>query len=906
MDKADKAPPSDDRSRGMVLPDQREIPWHRRLMVRVPGIVVGSVLVILALVFILLETTVKPRLEEMAEQSAAQSGALIKEELHKRVTIARTLTQAIARSAEKLPRDADLHMAVLPQMLDSVGDAGLIAGGGIWPEPYAFDPDLAQRSFFFGREPDGQLRYYDDYNEPDGPGYHREEWYVPVRFIGPDEVYWSRSYVDPYSNEPMVTCSAPMYREGVYYGVVTIDVKLSGLRELFERSTRAIGGYAFAVDREGVFLTFPDEARIRTQRIDELEQEINSFLSTMELATEAPAFLSIASALESMDHDAIGRTRRLGGYDPAIAEAMAEQSYQITPEQAELIVGVLMSRRDDPQRRQLTVEDDLQLGESSVVRVVRMPDTGWKIVTVMPTRRVFAVTQQLYRTMLFLLGGVMILGLGGTLIVLYRDIMRPLQRMTSALGRASAGEALRLEGVEQRGTEFGLLATTMSEYAVSLDRAMADLKRYRDELEERVEERTRELQENNVELESARQAADAASHAKSAFLANMSHEIRTPLTAILGYTELLRDQETSQLSADQRTQAMETICNAGQHLLTLINDVLDLSKIEANRLTIEHVNTPLLGILAEVESLMRPTATGKGVAFEVRFKRPVPTMIAGDPTRLRQILLNLLGNAVKFTETGSITLIVDYEPESHLLTIDVEDTGPGMSPEQVEKLFTAFSQADPSMTRRHGGTGLGLAIVRRLAELMQGTVELVHTAPGQGSCFRLRLPLEPLPEAAMADRFEAVNTEPKRNASNDLLTLTGRILLAEDGVDNQRLIAFHLRKAGATVDVADNGRIALDILTRARERGEAYDLLLTDMQMPEMDGYTLARLLREQGESIPIIALTAHAMPEDEQRCLEAGCDDYASKPVDRVALLTNCATWLGRSSGKGHRPKAA
>ena len=905
MDKADTSP-SDDRSRDAVLLEQPEIPWHRRLMVRVPGIVVCSVLVILVMVFVLLEATVKPRLELMAEQSAAQSGALINEELHERVTIARTLTQAIARSAEKLPRDVDLHMAVLPQMLDSVGDAALIAGGGIWPEPYAFDSDRAQRSFFFGREPDGRLRYYDDYNEPDGPGYHREEWYVPVRFIGPNEVYWSRSYVDPYSNEPMVTCSAPMYRDGVYYGVVTIDVKLSGLRELFERSTRAIGGYAFAVDREGVFLTFPGKESIRTQRTDELGNEISSFLSTMELAGEAPAFRSIASALEEMDTAAIGRTRRQGGYDPAIAEAMAEQSYQITLEQAELITGVLLGRRDDPQRRQLTVEDDLQLGESSVVRVVRMPDTGWKIVTVMPTRRVFAVTQQLYRTMLFLLGGVMILGLGGTLIVLYRDIMRPLQRMTSALGRASAGEALRLEGMEQRGTEFGLLATTMGAYAVSLDRAMADLKRYRDELEERVEERTRALQESNVELESARQAADAASHAKSAFLANMSHEIRTPLTAILGYTDLIRDQASSQLSDEQQAQAMETIRNAGQHLLTLINDVLDLSKIEANRLTIERVRTPLLNILGEAESLMRPTATGKGVAFEVRFKRPVPTLISGDPTRLRQILLNLLGNAVKFTEIGSVTLIVDYEPESHLLTIDIEDTGPGMSPEQADKLFTPFSQVDASMTRRHGGTGLGLAIVRRLAERMHGSAELVRTEPGKGSCFRLTLPLEPLPEAVMSDRLDAVNTEPKRNAPGEVSILTGRILLAEDGIDNQRLIAFHLRKAGATVDVADNGRIALDMLTRARERGEAYDLLLTDMQMPEMDGYTLASQLREQGESIPIIALTAHAMPEDEQRCLEAGCDDYASKPIDRVALLRNCATWLGRSSEMDHRPEAA
>ncbi len=457
-------------------------------------------------------------------------------------------------------------------------------------------------------------------------------------------------------------------------------------------------------------------------------------------------------------------------------------------------------------------------------------------------------------------------------------------------------EPLALEAVDE--IAYDGMARLNSELT-TLQRQMA---KERVELERLSEQ----LEQSNVELEAARQAADAANHAKSAFLANMSHEIRTPLTAILGYTELLRDQETSQLSAEQRAQAMETIFNAGQHLLTLINDVLDLAKIEANRLTIELVDTPLLGILGEVDSLMRPTATGKGVAFEVRFKRPVPTLISGDPTRLRQILLNLLGNAVKFTEAGSVTLIVDYEPSSPLLTIDVEDTGPGISPEQADKLFTAFSQADASVARRHGGTGLGLVIVRRLAELMHGSVELVRTEPGKGSCFRLTLPLEQLPDAVMAERLDAISGEPKRSTATEWIPLTGRILLAEDGADNQRLIAFVLRKAGATVAVADNGRLAFDMLMNARERGDAHDLLLTDMQMPEMDGYALARRLRKQGVSIPIIALTAHAMAEDKQRCLDAGCDDYASKPIDRVELLTKCAVWLGRSSERGQRSGAS
>ncbi|MDP1660758.1 MAG: ATP-binding protein, partial [Phycisphaerales bacterium] len=406
------------------------------------------------------------------------------------------------------------------------------------------------------------------------------------------------------------------------------------------------------------------------------------------------------------------------------------------------------------------------------------------------------------------------------------------------------------------------------------------------------------LQATNEELVVARHAAEAASMAKSEFLANMSHEIRTPLTAVLGYADLLAEDGDG--TSAQCGQTIDTIRNAGKHLLVVINDILDLSKIEAGQMTVERIDTPLVGILSEVESLMRPRAAGKGLRVTTAFGTAVPERILSDPTRLRQILMNLVGNAVKFTEEGTVTSTVSVAGEgaSQRLLIDVEDSGPGMTADQAGRLFQAFGQADATVTRRHGGTGLGLMISRRLADMMGGEVVLMCTELGKGSCFRIILPIEPAPGAAMIDRLEAVKATTWTKAAAQPACLAGRILLVEDGADNQRLIAFHLKKAGAEVDVAENGKIALEMLDKAAAQGRPFDLLLTDMQMPVMDGYALARVLRSRGSTLAIVALTAHAMAEDHARCCEAGCDDYATKPIDKVKLLEVCAKWMGKRGG--------
>jgi len=286
--------------------------------------------------------------------------------------------------------------------------------------------------------------------------------------------------------------------------------------------------------------------------------------------------------------------------------------------------------------------------------------------------------------------------------------------------------------------------------------------------------------------------------------------------------------------------------------------------------------------------------------LSVTISTPLPDRLLCDPTRLRQILMNLVSNAIKFTEHGAVRITVGVEDQVQRsqMVIDIVDTGPGMTPEQVQGLFKPFGQADSSVTRKHGGTGLGLVICRRLANIFGGDVTLVSSEIEKGSCFRIVLPFEHVAGSNMINSLAPTTATDEPKSTAVALKLSGRILLAEDGVDNQRLIAFVVRKAGATIETADNGRIALDMLNHAEAAGTPYDMLLTDMQMPEMDGYTLASTLRGRGSKLPIVALTAHAMADDREKCIDAGCDDYVSKPIDKANLIATCAAWMGKRGG--------
>ncbi|MEM6750256.1 MAG: CHASE domain-containing protein [Planctomycetota bacterium] len=455
------------------------------------------------------------------------------------------------------------------------------------------------------------------------------------------------------------------------------------------------------------------------------------------------------------------------------------------------------------------------------------------------------------------------------------------------------------------------LAVLISGLAVSLLTAVivGSLTHTRDRARRLAYGMSASLRESEARAVALAEHAQAASLAKSQFLANMSHEIRTPMTAILGYVDLLDPAAGGELAddPDQLAVALGTVRRNAQHMLTLINDILDVSKIEAGRMSVERIATSPVAIVQEAVTLMRPKAQAKGVGLGIHYDTPVPAQIVSDPTRLRQILVNLLGNAVKFTSEGGVTLRIACDPTACLLRLRVEDTGIGMTPEQRDRIaeFEAFAQADDSMAREFGGTGLGLRISHALAEMLGGRLD-VESEFGRGSAFTATVSTGDLQGVAMLDPEQAARPEnaedaPVRAKTGEAPLAGLRVLLAEDGPDNQKLIGFHLRKAGAEVTLADNGRFAIDAVA-ARPSGEGFDVVVMDMQMPEVDGYTATRRLRSAGFVTPILALTAHAMAGDRRKCLDAGCDDYYTKPIDRDALIEACLAWASGTKTRAER----
>jgi CheY-like chemotaxis protein len=377
------------------------------------------------------------------------------------------------------------------------------------------------------------------------------------------------------------------------------------------------------------------------------------------------------------------------------------------------------------------------------------------------------------------------------------------------------------------------------------------------------------------------------------------------MTAILGYTDLLI---TENWGRPVNLERLAVVRRNADHLLTLLNDVLDLSKIEAGKMRVERIAVSPAQFLADVAELQRPRASGKGLTLDVAYETPIPQTIQTDPTRVRQVLINLVGNAIKFTERGGVRLFASIVRDgggggvSSLLRVKVTDTGIGMDDQQLQAIFHAFRQADTSTTRRFGGTGLGLTISRRLARLLGGDIE-VTSKPGQGSTFSVTFDTGPIEGVPMTDAFAppgAARTQrPTGPPAGDRPLEGVRVLLAEDGPDNQQLIRTILGRKGADVTVVENGLEACRHAVEAAEAGRAFDVVFMDMQMPVLDGYGATRRLRERGYRGPIIALTAHTMASDRDKCLEAGCDDYASKPIDFKALVALAEKHAGRTDAQ-------
>ena len=483
--------------------------WYNKLLFKIPLVFLLLFAALVASIVLVMKKAGKARLEEQAYRLVTQTGNTIVADVYSRTVFAESLAKALANLGEQLPLDVESYMAIAPGVMDVNGTESFIAGGGIWPEPYKFSKDIERRSFFWGRDERGKFRYYDNYNDPNGAGYHNEEWYVPAKHISNDKDFWSKSYMDPYSYQPMVTCTVPMYRNGEFYGVSTVDFKLEGLGKFLEQASSRLGGYSFVVDRNGKFLSFPNEPMAKIYPIDRFGNKTEEFISVEQMAQVEPLFKPIADAISQVNEEIVKKAMQAdtGKFSEELVAAIDSESYQINREEAVMINAAiadpLKNMNTNYQLKQFTTANDVILGKPCTVFIFHVPHTYWKVITVMPISEAVAASASIYHTILSLIIGITAAVILGGFVFLYVSFVKPILSMSKQLQSDVELNAGMPEHVKSdRGDELGLLAHWFNLRGDQLADTLAKLYEARNNLEKRVEERTEELTMTNKQLES--------------------------------------------------------------------------------------------------------------------------------------------------------------------------------------------------------------------------------------------------------------------------------------------------------------------------------------------------------------------------------------------------------------------
>jgi len=688
--------------------------FTQRLSFRLIGGLISLIVLLVMVSFSVIWYQGRPLLEDLTHKAQVRLGHNIALALGQQMRLIEGIARSLATTAVNLPKDMRLYHQVIPPLLNQPGLGGLIAGGGVWPEPGGFVEGVARSSFFWGRNPNGELDFFDDYNDPEGEGYHQEEWYVPTRLVQPNKVYWSKSYTDPFSQQSMVTCSAPMRsEEGEFLGVATIDLMLDGVSSVLDRLTEGLEAYAFVVDRNNKFITFPMIDMVIKERV-EGDQRTADFMYTSELAVSHPVFSLIDRHLVRLE------AQRLGAVNIADSSArqwvtwLRDNSYQIYPRESERIALGLWrahSAKDayPSEVARFTVADDLLLADDVTVVVLQMPVSNWKIVTVFKNSAYRSVTNGISLQLIgWLTVATLVFGLLA-FIVLKQGVLQRIDDMVELLSasvKSDRDAALTLD--YKARDELGVLAYWFNQ--------------------------------RSKQLERSRDQAERANRAKSDFLASMSHELRTPLNSIIGFTRRLVVRLEGNISF-RDYDALVTVNNNAQHLSGLINDILDLARIESGE---EKLDISLAGINHLLEAAVDQV---RGLAEEKQLQlrlEPLASEVVCecDKRKMLQVLVNLLANAIEATEIGEIAVkaCLTQLRGKPAITLEVKDSGVGINQKDQDKLFKRFSQIDDRIGAEKG-TGLGLYIAAKFVHLHSGDIS-VSSHEGQGATFSVQLPLE--------------------------------------------------------------------------------------------------------------------------------------------------------------------